>query len=215
MDASTEPRTLHILEGDTEEAAAPSLFRSATGQSLTAAGITMLNTKGSRSMRRLVEVLTRDWKRAAVVLADADARGDVEPWCAGLGLTEGKSLHFIGTKEFEDAFPDEVWLRALESSFPPGDQSDPWTLDELRQVRERGEKFGDDLVNLVRRRCRDHTIGKPDLGVALPGALKDAKQIPAALRECFEAATRIVTDGDAFPMNPGGAPERSTANLQS
>jgi hypothetical protein len=194
-----DERCFLVVEGDTEEAAIPLLFRLVIGQSLTAAGVTMLNTKGSKAVRRLVQVLVADWRRPVVMLADADARTDLKPWWEGLGrsLRDREGLHFIGTKEFEDAFPDPIWLRVLEGSFPTNDVSDPWRLDELRQLRESGRKFSEDLINLVRRRCRDHTIGKPDLGVAMARTLTCSGDVPDVLRVCFEAAMHIASSQPA------------------
>ncbi len=185
-----DERCFLVVEGDTEEAALPMLFRLATGRTLTAAGITLLNTKGSGSVRRLVEVLVKDWRRTAILVLDADTRAEIAPWCSSLGLAEGTSVYFIGDKEFEDAFSDEVWLHTFQTRFPPHHGSEPWTLDDVRSLRSSSAKYGEDLCNLARRRCGDHTLGKLDLGVALAEVLDDAEQIPVALRDALQVAQK-------------------------
>ena len=98
-----------VVEGPTEERALLILFKEVTGETLAGAGITLVNTDGAGSVRRLVEVLISKLKRSVVVLVDEDARhspGRInEEWLSEMQLTEGTNGFFTGTKEFEDAFP--------------------------------------------------------------------------------------------------------------
>lgn len=167
-----------------------------TGQSLIASGISMLNTKGSRAVRRLVEVLACEWGRHVIVLADADTRDGQsgalsEAWLEKLGLIVGQQVHFIGAKEFEDAFGDGVWLRVLQSRFPVRAGGSDWVSGDIAGLRRDGSKFSEELTNLVRRRCGDHRIGKPALGLALAEVCQDEQDVPEALRACFTAAREI------------------------
>lgn len=188
-----DERCFLVVEGETEEAAFPLLFRAVTGRSLTSAGVTLINTKGSGAIRRLVEVLATKWGRDVVVLADEDARESVADWLDRMGIGEADgTLHFVGTKEFEDAFADEVWLRAL-SRFSPCDSEEPWSVEQIASMREADEpKFSEALNNLVRRRCRDSSIGKPDLGLAL-SAVAEPGDVPAVVRACIERALVIAS----------------------
>lgn len=184
-----DERAFLVVEGETEEVALPELFRVAQDRSLTAAGITLLNTRGSGSIGRLVELLVERWKRNVVMLADSDARERLSGWWERLGLEEGSRVFFLGEKEFEDAFGDEVWLRVLEESFPTQDGGGAWGLDEVSALREGDKAFSKGLVALVRRRCRDHRIGKPDLGLALTRGIDNASRLPSVLQQCFNAVS--------------------------
>lgn len=193
-----DERCFLVVEGETEKTALPSLFRIAYDESLTAAGITLFDTHGSRAIRRLVETLIRNWGRAVVLLADADSRDDIARWANDIGLEEGTTLHFIGAGDFEDSFSDEIWLRALSAHLPP-QEGGPWTAAEITGLRAGTEAFGEALCNIVRRRCRDRTIGKPEIGLALARTVTAVEDIPASLRSCFEAVHRAASDRPAEP----------------
>ncbi len=187
-----DERCFLVVEGETEEAAIPDLFRLVTGQSLTTAGINLMNAKGSGSIRNVVTTLAKEWGREVVVLADSDTRGGdhqggiSDRWLTELGLRDGDGAYFVGSKEFEDAFADEVWLRTLCTNFPSNDGGADWSLDELAALRLEGsKKYSDILLAAVRRRSRGgQPIRKPDLGFALAGVCKE-EDVPAPLRECF------------------------------
>lgn len=191
-----DERCFLVVEGETEEAALPSLFRLVMGQSLLAAGIALLNTGGSGAARRLIEILARNWQRRVVLLLDTDARGDPaggkkDAWLTRLALTPNNGAFFVGSKEFEDAFSDEVWLRVLREHFPARDGGADWTLDELAALRASATKYSEALRDRVRERCRDHNITKPDLGWALGRTCKAPEDVPEALRACFQFAQQL------------------------
>ncbi len=210
-----DERCFLVVEGETEEAAIPDLFRLVTGQSLTTVGINVMNAKGSGSIRSAVTTLAKDWGREVAVLADADANdgthqgGVGERWLAELGLRDGEGANFVGSKEFEDAFTDEVWLRALRAHFPPTDGGADWNLDELAALRQAGtKKYSEALLGLVRRRRRgDHTIRKPDLGFALAGVCTE-EDIPVPLRECFAFVLALARRARGAEQRNLGAPDR-------
>lgn len=181
-----DERIFLVVEGETEEGAIPAMFPLATGRSLTSAGVTLLNTRGSGSVRQIVDLVRREWGRRVILLADEDQREKVEKWGESLFLTEGDDLFFIGTKEFEDAFSDETWLAVLREQFALEDEED-WTLEEVQQAREHRNGMGVGLVILVSRR-RGARVTKPDLGFALGGMLDDVSLFPRALVGCLEAA---------------------------
>jgi energy-coupling factor transporter ATP-binding protein EcfA2 len=182
-----DERCFLVVEGETEEAALPDLFRIVEGESLTAAGIVLVNTRGSAPVRQVMSLLRRDWGRRLVVLADEDKRADVASWATQIGLRDGFGLFFIGSKEFEDAFADEVWLAALQAQLPPQDGGSDWALDEIQAARFAPEGMGHALRALASRRCR-RSVGKPELGYALAQTINSPQDVPDVLRRCFEAA---------------------------
>jgi putative ATP-dependent endonuclease of OLD family len=187
-----DERRFLIVEGETEEAAIPDLFRLVTGQGFVTVGLNVVNAKGSGSIREVITTLATTWGREVVLLADTDTlddghRGGIDAvWLKALGLEDGAGAYFIGEKEFEDAFSDEVWQRALQASFPPTGDGGDWTLDELAELRRAGGKYSDKLCALARRRCKaGRGIRKPDLGIALAAVCYE-DDIPVVLRACFE-----------------------------
>ncbi len=196
-------RCFLVVEGETEEAAIPVLLRIATGQSLSAAGITLFNTRGSAAVRRMVEVIARDWGRRVVLLVDSDTRksqgGRIDDrWLDSLGLAEGAGAYFVGEMEFEDAFGDDVWLRALlaDQPVPEASAEGDWTIRDMQMLRTIADKYSDRMCEMVRKRRRSR-VSKTDLGLALARACRDGDGIPQVLRDCFEFAHAVARGREA------------------
>ena len=181
-----------VVEGPTEERALLILFQKITGKTLVGAGITLVNTGGAGSVRRLVEVLITQLKRSVVVLVDEDARRSPsrinEDWLSSMQLAEGTSGFFAGTKEFEDAFADEVWLRVAKEHFPLTDGTE-WELSELANARAAERGMGQALENLFSRRLRSW-VSKPQIGEALARTVR-GEEIPEVIRDAVSAALDI------------------------
>lgn len=181
-----DERCLLMVEGKTEEAAIPGLFRTVTDRSLVECGVLLVNTRGSGAILGVMELLRQQWHRKIIVLADSDQRDRVSEWAKQMGLKEGQELFFIGSKEFEDAFEDEVWLRVLQTHFRPRDGTN-WTVEDVRKARASAEGMGKALKAAVSRRC-GQPVGKPELGYALARSVKTLDEVPTTLRDCLQAA---------------------------
>ena len=189
-------RCFLVVEGPTEERALRILFKKITGETLEAAGVILLSTGGAGSVRRLVAVLLQQLKRSVVVLVDEDARHSPsrinQTWFAEMRLEEDTNGFFIGTKEFEDAFDDEVWLRVARERFPLNDGTE-WELNEFASARAGQYGMGQALENLFSRRRRVR-VSKPQLGEALAHTVAD-EEIPEAIRNAISAAFDISKNG--------------------
>ena len=181
-----------VVEGPTEERALPILFKKMTGETLPGAGITLVNTDGVGSVRRLVEVLIKQLNRSVVVLVDEDARSSPgrinDEWFSEMQLAEGTDGFFIGTKEFEDAFDDEVWLRVANERFPLNDGSS-WEMSDFANARANEHGMGQTLEGLFSRRLRVR-VSKPQIGEALARTVTD-DAIPEVIRRAISAALNI------------------------
>ena len=186
-----------VVEGATEERALLILFRKITGESLASAGVTLINTGGAGSVRRLVEVLIKQLKRNVVVLVDEDARNTPgrinEDWLSSMQLVEGTNGFFIGTKEFEDSFEDDLWLRVAKEHFSPADGTE-WVLSDLTEARNAENGMGQALENLFSRRQRTR-VSKPQVGEALALTIPDEK-IPEVIRSVVSATLAISKNGE-------------------
>lgn len=187
-----DERVFLMVEGATEEAALPGLFRVVTGRSLLSSGVTMFDSKGSHPLRQIARVLKNEWGRTVVALMDEDQRVQSAQWIADTGFTEGVDLFFVGTKELEDAISDQVWTQVLNASFPPKDGGAAWTAAELAALRS-DAKFSQALCNKVKARCTDHGISKPDLGIALSRQLTDKADIPPKITTCLETVYKAAS----------------------
>ena len=181
-----------VVEGQTEERALLILFEKITGETLAGAGITLVNTGGAGSVRGFVEVLIDQLKRSVVVLVDEDARSGHsrinEEWFSKMQLAEGINGFFIGTKEFEDAFNDSIWLRVAQEQYPVAD-GPAWQLDEFADARAGEHGMGQSLEDLFSRRLRGR-VGKPQLGEALAITITN-DEIPEVIRNALSAAFEI------------------------
>ena len=179
-----------VVEGETEERALRIFFEKVVGDTLAGAGITLINTSGSGGVRRLVEVLIEQLDRSVIVLVDGDARhspGRInEEWLSAMNLVEGVSAFFAGTKEFEDAFDDYVWLRVARDQFRPKDGS-TWQLSDIADVRADDEGMGKALARVFTKRLQNR-VSKPMLGEALAHTIM-TEEIPEAIRDAISAAT--------------------------
>ena len=185
-----------VVEGQTEERAIPILFRKIAQETLASAGVTLINTGGSGSVRRMVEVLIQQLKRSVVVLVDEDARTSSSringEWLTEMGLAEGTSGFFVGTKEFEDAFDDATWMRVANEQFPRNDGSE-WQLADFVDPRNSEHGMGQALANLFSRELRDR-VSKPRIGEALARTVS-RDEIPDEIRSAVSSVLKMAQEG--------------------
>lgn len=190
-------RCFLVVEGPSEERALPILYRKVTGRSLLAHGIGIVNVEGSGAVRRIVEILVLEWRRPVAVLVDNDTRTSARiisaEWLASLDLTEGNELFYVGTKEFEDAFSDDLWLRLATERFETEDGEGPWSIDEFAELRGADLGYGKSLEALFSRRCR-RWVSKPELAEAIAKTVV-VDEIPAVLQDCI-AKLRTIVESD-------------------
>jgi len=117
-------RCFLIIEGPTEMAALPVLFYKNYDLPLQSAGICLINGENNYGARMVVKFLNAN-KRQVLFLIDTDAittdgiRKHFTPASFKAdGIDETLQVHYIGVKEFEDAFSNEVWARMAEANFP-------------------------------------------------------------------------------------------------
>lgn len=96
---------------------------------------------------------------------------------------------YIGVKEFEDAFSDEVLARSLELGFPKEEGS--WTKEEISAIRG-DKKISDALGRLVFEKSNQvgSKWGKPEFGKSL-GRICTREEISQEIGRLFELARDI------------------------
>ena len=108
-------------------------------------------------------------------------------------LPEGSKAFFVGTKEFEDAFADEVWLRVGHDHFPVAGGENDWMLSDFGSARSNDSGMGDALVPLFSSRSQS-SVTKPLMGEAVALAV-ETHEIPAEVQEAISAAYRAAKEG--------------------
>lgn len=182
-----------VVEGETEAAALPLLFQKKFDRSLVAGGVSVINTQGSGAVRRIAEIVIGEWRRPAIVVVDTDARvspADLnEEWIRGVGLIEGQTAFFVGTKEFEDLFSDEQWRATASAWFPVGDGGEPWKEADFAAIRSE-PKFSDALKSLLSRRARMN-VSKPLLGAKVAETIP-VQEIPEVIVAALDRTLELI-----------------------
>jgi predicted ATP-dependent endonuclease of OLD family len=194
-------KCLVLIEGETEANDLPLLYRTLYRRSLLEDGIRVINVKGNGATREFLRLLGRNRQQLTIAFMDRDT--DTEDYGERAKLTRdefraagfsdefiSERLLYIGDKEFEDAFSDDVLARALQEAYPKAD--DIWQPEEIAALRG-CKKMSDALKKLVH--CHGtptgNKWGKPVLGKFLGRACCSADQIPHEIIALFRLARQI------------------------
>lgn len=191
-------RCFLVTEGLTEMGALPVLFKLRFGLSPQGAGIRIANGEGGVGTKLFAKFLN-DQKRNVLFMVDTDARTNKRgrhftgESLAGDGIDLDKQVYFVGSKEFEDVFPDEIYLRAAKLFWAKSDGSE-WKIEEFSKLRS-SQDFSAEVVALIRRSVRK-TTNKPQIGFDLAKSLNDSSEIPPQLLSCIEHAYNLANEGE-------------------
>ncbi len=183
-------RCFLVVEGRTEMPLLPRLYELYTGASMWSEGIRQLDGEGNGGARLFAKFLNRS-RRNVVFLVDEDAMtapGSGRVFSKEQLLADGfdveTQVHFVGPRELEEAFSNEVWARVGNAFYPrDGDQS--WKGEDFEQMRhDQQRKFKDALLQAFR-------TDPATLGLKLAHAVEVADEIPEPIRSCFDGARTI------------------------
>jgi putative ATP-dependent endonuclease of OLD family len=187
-------RCFLAIEGPTEYAALPVLFYKVFDMPLQSAGICLINGENNYGARMLVKFLITN-KRQVLFLVDTDAvttdsiRKIFTPASFQKdGIDESKQVHYVGVKEFEDSFPDDIWLRMAQINFPK-QSGESWTKSDFAAIRG-NPKFSKALQELIQKEANVEEPTKLELGFKLAQCI-NANEIPQAIMNCIEHAYGI------------------------
>jgi predicted ATP-dependent endonuclease of OLD family len=189
-----------LLEGETETNALPVFYRTLYKHSLLEDGIRLINMKGNGATKEFLRLIGRNKQEMAITLLDKDTEDENRGETAKLTRAEFKEACFseefikirmiyIGAKEFEDAFSDDVLARSLQIGFPKSDGI--WTAADIAQIRA-DKKMSDALGRIVHENANPSSQkwGKPEFGKCL-GRLCSKDEIPQELIKLFDLARRV------------------------
>jgi predicted ATP-dependent endonuclease of OLD family len=188
-------RCFLIIEGSTEMTALPVLFYKTYEMPLQSAGICLLNGENSYGARMLVKFLNAH-KRQVLFLVDTDAittdgvKKHFTPSSFQTdGIDETAQVHYIGVREFEDAFSDEIWVRMAQANYPKL-SGRAWEISDFRSLRG-NPKFSRDVQTLIQSEAGlGYEPPKSDLGYKLAQCI-DKTEIPDVILECFDKAYKF------------------------
>ncbi len=189
-------RCFLVVEGLTEMGALPVLFSLRYGLSPQAAGVRIVNGEGGVGVKLFAKFLN-DHRRDVLFMVDGDTRTQergryfTPESLTADGIDIDTQVHFIGSKEFEDCFSDEAYLRAAQTHWTKHDSS-AWTIQEFSTLRS-CEDFSEELVALIRRSVRK-PISKPQIGYDVAKSLQNWNEIPPQLLSCIEHSYRLANE---------------------
>lgn len=185
-----------VVEGESEEAALPVLYQKVTGSTLARDGLRIVNLRTCGAWRSVLQVLLENRMDMVHLLLDADCEQPessvnltpevLEELGCGAAFLDDQ-LTLIGAKEYEDAFADEVYARALDAEFPRQD-GQTWE-DRLEEIRSEAEKFSEELKQAVRQEAepaRRSDGTKPNIALVVAKHCHN-EEIPEAVEEIFRA----------------------------
>lgn len=193
-------RCFILIEGETEDNALPILYRKLYRHSLLEDGIRPVNLKGNGAAKEFLRLLSHNRQELTIVFLDGDTRDSNEARLTEETLEDAgfeasfirERVRYVGDREFEDAFADEVIARCLQNKWPKAEGE--WTPEEVSTVRQLDKKFSDalwdDLVCQSTAETLRSSWSKPVFGKELARCCR-ADEIPEAINDLFETARQI------------------------
>ncbi|MCQ6247007.1 AAA family ATPase [Streptomyces samsunensis] len=184
------------VEGPTEYAALPTLFKLAFGYPIQSAGIALWDCGGNDGALSFAKFLKKH-RRTVMFLVDADTMRDKQKRfnidrLSKQGFTEADCLFLGDPNELEDVFSDDQWADTMNAAWPR-DDAQQWTAQDVSGLRV-GGKFSKSLHNTLRQSSSSAPSGKEDMVVELTRRLRKPSDVPPALVKSFEDAIKVACE---------------------
>ncbi|MFE1892664.1 ATP-dependent nuclease [Streptomyces microflavus] len=183
------------VEGPTEYAVLPVLFKLAFGYPIQSAGIALWSCKGNDGALAFAKFL-KAHKRTVMFLVDADTMRDKQKQfniarLSKQGFTEADCLFLGDPHELEDVFTDMQWVDTMNACWPR-DDTQQWTVHDVETLRSEG-KFSKALHSMVRLHSSSSPDSKEDMVGKLAERLREPSDVPAALVKTFDDAIKVAS----------------------
>ncbi|MFB6517585.1 ATP-dependent endonuclease [Streptomyces sp. NPDC056401] len=184
------------VEGATEYAALPALFKLAFGYPIQSAGIALWSCGGNDGALNFAKFL-KEHHRTVKFMVDADSLRDKNrefnvDRLRKQGFAESDCLFIGDPHELEDVFGNDQWADTMNALWPRNDELQ-WSPADVNALRA-GGKFSKNLHTLVREHSSQAPRSKEDMVVALTRRLRGPSDVPASLITNFEAAMKIASN---------------------
>lgn len=188
-----------IVEGDTERQAFPRVFRLATGHSLQAAGVVLINAGNNDAVRRVGGHL-KGRGRTVKLMIDSDTKdadGTKKMFrpdrLKGDGFDPATDVFYLGDVELEDMFADDAWVTTANKNWPRDDNK-AWTPEVFAAFRD-GKKFSERVHKMLGDYSTSAPRNKQALVVTLVNDANDAEDLPSELVDHMRAMFTEATQG--------------------
>jgi len=193
-------RAFFVVEGESEENAVPLLYRNLFSRSMIDDGIVLINLYTCSAWKGILKVLLNQRANLTVMMLDQDCTQSTSSgYITSASLAEIgyppefllDSCHYVGTKEFEDAFRTEDIVAVLNTRWPL--EETQWSIETIDALKATSTKFGDDLMRQVRQTCQPiyrNGARKPAFATYIGQYCTSPDQVPASIRAAFNAVRR-------------------------
>ena len=187
-------RCFLLVEGESERAAFPCLFRLATGRRLQEAGVVLFEAGGNGTVLKLVDHL-RGMGKPVHVIVDKDSLNNQPKIFREESLEKhgvaAQDISYVGNpNELEELFTDQQWASAAAIYWPRSDGS-VWEPEQFQALRGNG-KFSDKLTTMLKAESAER-ISKPRLVARLADSLASRDKVPKDLVDAFDKLVRHVS----------------------
>ncbi|GAB2954569.1 hypothetical protein GCM10027048_20030 [Hymenobacter coalescens] len=183
-----------VVEGATEDEALPILYHTLYGRTPAEDGIVLVNLYSCSAWPTAMRILLKSRQEFVQMLLDQDCTSPhssadltierlVEEGCSETFLVE--QISFVGTKEYEDAFSNEVILAALNDTYHREDGR-AWNDVDIEALRLE-PKFSDAVMKSLKTHCQPilrSKATKPKIAVAVASKCT-AADVPTAIKQAF------------------------------
>lgn len=150
-------RCFLIIEGMTEYNALPLLYRKYYERSMPEDGVVLINLEGNSSWDKTLKLFNQNKSKATIMFLDNDTNTEssvkniTKQSLDQIGIEEEflNNIIYVGAKEFEDAFPNEIICRCLNNYWAKPD-NEKWTEEQIERLRN-DDKFSESLKDMVGR----------------------------------------------------------------
>jgi len=188
-----------VVEGPSEDEALPVLYNKLFGGTPSRHGLQIVNLRTCGAWKSVLSVLLKNRLEMTHLLLDSDCTSsdsllnltpealeeDNQIDCPD-SLFEDQTT-FIGAREFEDAFPNAVYVRALNDDFPR-DDGEEWQADHIQILRE-DDKFSEAVQEKVFGEVSPqlrNDVRKPQIARSVARHC-NAEEIPGAIVNAFSS----------------------------
>ncbi len=178
------------VEGETERATLPLLYKHLRGRHIETAGIAIWDCGSNDGALKFARFLV-EHNRNVAFLVDSDSKKKSKHFTHDAlkkaGLDPASHAYYLGDPdELEDIFPDADWVRVANQKWPRADAK-PWKAQHFSGHREPGSKFSSKVYDMIRVEATASPSGKPEMLTELVHSLVEARGgVPDILVKAFE-----------------------------
>lgn len=174
-------RCFLLVEGESEENAIPILYKKFKNKTISEDGVVIINLQSNGAWQNFLKLLNKNKQSCTLLLLDSDtqnpeSKAKVTPKrLLDIGFDShflSNNVVFVGVKEFEDIYPDNILVSMLNNRYPKNNQT-LWTESEISLLKSSSLKFSKDISIEIGKQHGEY-IGKPEIALSFANHISDS-----------------------------------------